>query len=155
MITIQEAKSLLKIDKNDLDEECIKHSDIYLEVGQMCAEAISRRDEKKELKEEAWAKEFIGIKSNTKVSDQQAKSMADYSDNYKEALREFLDAKKEAEEWIVIKEAWTARAAMLKYLCELYISGFYGVNVKVKSDKYEEIKEKINKERKAYDNQSF
>lgn len=144
---INEAKELLVIDKNSLDEECIKHSNIFLEVGRECAEAISLRDEAKEKKEEVWAKEFIKIKQGGKISDQQAKSMADSSDEYQNSLRDFLNKKRKADDWTIIKESWQYRAAMLKYLCELYISGFYGVIAISKEDKYEKMKERLNKER--------
>lgn len=146
-MTLEEAKKLIKIDKYLLDDECEKHTTYFLEIAQGYADAISRRDELKEDRDYIFSKQFLIAKGGEKISDLVATSKAESSDEYINATRLYLQSRKEAEEWSSMKESWQQRASMLKYLSELYISGYFGINVKSPDIGYETIKHRLEKGR--------
>lgn len=148
MITLEEAKKLLAINTNKLDDECRFQPEIYYEVAANTVKAISVRDKLKEDKDNIWSKQFIKEKVEGKLdgktlSDKTAETFADTSEEVEAANNEYLKAKEEADAWGALKESYQQRAVMLKELCGLYISGYFGeVSVKSQEVKETELKER-------------
>lgn len=130
-ISLEEAKDLLLINRQDLDIEVQRQAQTYWQVAEQCAEAISIRDSLKEEKDKVWAEQFIVNKVEAKldgkgVSDKVAETYTDASKIYSKANKEYLDAKLDADKWIGMKESWQQRAVMLRELCGLNASLNYG-----------------------------
>jgi len=146
-MTLEDAKKLLNIDRNLLEEECSRHTTYFSEVAENYTDAVSRRDELKEEKDFINAKQFLIAKGGEKISDLVATSRAEVSDEYKNVVKLYLKSRKEADEWSAMKEAWQQRASMLKYLSELYISGYFSISVRTPNSEYETIKQRLEKGR--------
>lgn len=151
MITLSEAKKLLEINTTKLDDECRFQPELYYEIAENAVKSISLRDKLKEEKDNTWSRQFIKEKVEGKLdgktlSDKTAETFADVSAEVEKANNNYLKAKEEAEEWIALKESFQQRAAMLKELCGLFVSGYFGeISVKSNSAKEAEIKERRKK----------
>jgi len=131
MITIEEAVGSLVIDTTKLDEECRFQPIIFYEVAKQAVLKSSERDFLKEKKDKIWANSFISEKMEGKLdgkslSDKTAETFADVSEKVEISTKEYLEKKKEADEWIALKDSFQQRAIMLKELCGLQVSGAYG-----------------------------
>jgi hypothetical protein len=155
LIPLNEARDYLIINKNQLEEECLKQPELLFMIGENCAEAVSIRDELKELKDIKWSEEFVKIKLQTtsKLTDAMVKSMVDTSKEYYSLLMDYLEAKKVADDWIALRDSFYQRASMLKLLADFYLSGFRS-NLEVKSStvdfenqKYDTLKKKMRGEK--------
>lgn len=137
-LTIEEAKDYLHIDRNKLDDEIEKQNEIYLMVAENHIEAINKRDSIKHKMDTEWSKIFVDVKSDGKPSDTLAKSIVESDPIYVNLYDEYLEAKKDADTWYAMRDAWEKRASMLKELCGLYISGYFG-NFEMKGGKVSEV----------------
>jgi len=155
MITLEEASRGLVIDIKKLDEECRFQPEIFYEVAKQAVLASSERDFLKEKKDKVWANSFISEKMEGKLdgkalSDKTAETFADVSEEVTKSTREYLEKKKEADEWVALKDSFQQRAVMLKELCGLQISGAYGEivvqNKTVDDSKIARIKKEMRKQ---------
>lgn len=137
-LTIEEAKDYLHIDRNKLDDEIEKQNEIYLMVAENHIEAINKRDKFKHNVDVIWSELFVDVKSDGKPSDTLAKSLVESNTKYIESYHDYLEAKLEADKWYAMRDAWEKRASMLKELCGLYISGYFG-NFEMKGGKVSEV----------------
>jgi len=148
MISLQEAREKLLINKNNLDEECKHQPELYYEVASNSVKAISERDRLKEEKDATWSKTFItnkmeGRLEGKSLSDKTAETFADTDEYVLKSNADYLKAKEEADEWIALKESYQQRALMLKELCGLYVAGYFGeISVKTKEASEVELKNK-------------
>jgi hypothetical protein len=149
MITVEEARRGLVIDTKRLDEELRFQPEIFYEVATRAVTIASERDELKDSKDRTWSSRFISEKMEGKIdgkqlSDKTAETFADVSEEVKEATKKFLEKKKEADEWLVLKESYQQRSVMLKELCGLQNSGNYGEVVRSKEEsKYEKLRKEM------------
>jgi hypothetical protein len=135
--TIKEAQKLLIIDKNNLDNELVGQAEIYATIGLKVAEAVSERDHLKEQVEIIFAdiaREFR--ESAEKVTEGKVQEHVQLHPKYNAVKKDYLDAKKAAEEWMAIRDAFGQRVSMLKELCGLYSSEYWTRDsVKTKAEK--------------------
>lgn len=144
----EEARKLLKIDRLNLTSELEKQPEIYDEVSEMCVYAISVRDSLKDEKERIWSEQFLSAKRNSAIdgktpSDKVAETMADTSKEFVEVSKSFLEAKKDADEWIGIKESFQQRMEMLRELNRILSRSLYN---EASESSYDRIKKQMRKE---------
>jgi hypothetical protein len=124
---IEEINELLLIEKDSLDDECMIYPEVFGKIGDEYVNAISIRDELKAESEKVWSKVLLEVKlGGEKVSDPTAKAMADTSEVYIKAFNAYLKAKANAEMWLIAKEKWEKKGVMLRNLCDLFVSGYWG-----------------------------
>ena len=129
----------LKIDKNALDEECMKQPSLYEKYSSISADALSDRDVKKLRVEEIRAQidreiRQKALNSGAKVTEKQIESEVTLDSRLKEVTNEYLEAKKVAETTQIIKESFQQKKDMLKVLADLYISNYFST-VESKNEK--------------------
>jgi len=127
---IANLKKILIIDRLNLEKELQEQPSIFFDIATQCAEAISERDKEKEERDRVWAKAFLTYKSTILAdgkypTDTATKSLADSSDDYREATDRYLGAKEKADILIGLKDALQERAVMLRELCGLWTTGYY------------------------------
>lgn len=125
-LTLANAKEMILIDKNSLDEELVKQASTFDDIADKVAELRSLRDEKKEELGRVKAERFTFYKDSAeKVTDKSAEASVLTDKSYKEIEIEYRDLCLEFEEWQNKKESFLQRASMLKELCGLFISGYW------------------------------
>lgn len=136
-LTLKEAKGMLLIDKNNLDSELINQADVYATIGLQVAEAINDRDFLKEEVEVTYARlANLYRESGEKVTEGKVAEHVQLHPNYSAVKTDYLKAKKVAEEWMAIRDAFGQRVSMLKELCNLYQAEYWTRDsVKTKSEK--------------------
>jgi hypothetical protein len=144
-MNLEEAKRGLQIRRNSLDTECERLPEIFWEVSKEYSNAVDTRDTLKHDAEKMWGQLYITFKK-TKVSDKTAESMADSAEEYHTLFKDFLFAKKIAEDWNSMKEAYEKKTVMLREMCGLIASGYYS-NITIKEpakDQLYEARKKAN-----------
>lgn len=129
-ITMEEARSLMKLDKNSLDTICETHSAIFDSVCVAFIESVNKRDTLKEAIDKVDAtigKNFREDNKDGKVTEAKVQEHILLHPDHDEAITEYLEAKKEAELWGAIKEAYIQRSHRIKDLTELYGYGYFTV----------------------------
>jgi len=151
-ITLQEAKELLQIDENHIDDIVKEYPAIYNEIAERFVEAKSLRDELKGKLKELWSREFLRIKKgNPRITDAIAKAEADIHPEYLEIQKDYFYLSKEADLWEKMLESWDRRAKMINNLCELIATGriaFFSVK-KSSTELYDTNKKEMRKEKEV------
>lgn len=127
---LQELERGLRIDKNDLDGEWIRHPDLTYKVNAEFASAISRRDGLKLSISELTAdldKQLRNdaVRAQAKITDTAIGREIDSMPKMVDAKRAYGLACYNADRWQGLKEAYTQRSYALKYLVELYGMGYF------------------------------
>jgi hypothetical protein len=149
MISKEEARRGLVIDTKRLDEELRFQPEIFYEVASTAVAVASERDALKDKKDRTWSSKFISEKMESKMdgkslSDKTAETFADVNEEVVQVTRDFLEKKKEADEWLVLKESYQQRSVMLKELCGIQSSGNYGEVVRSREEsKYEKLRKEM------------
>jgi hypothetical protein len=126
---LRQFTSNLRINKHDLDTELEQQSQILFDIAEKLATSNSRRDQAKEdltVKESELAETIqsedpkLGVaKVNVRVNAHPSRTAA---------WRDYVAAKKDAELWAALHEAWKARGYALKSLCDLQLANYYTTN---------------------------
>lgn len=148
-LTIQEAERLLKIDKNNLDEEMVRHPVLLAEIGRHHVAACDDRDRAKDVMENADAVTYLTAKRAAvdKPTDYSVKQTAKASPKAKRAQERYRDAKAVAAGWEVLWTAFMQRSFMLNKLAELYTAQFYSSDSSYQRPSYERKKHVTRKKR--------
>lgn len=136
---LEEARKLLLISKNNLDEACQTQADIFYEVAEEVAFANSHRDYMKEQLVKRDAELAVDIRkkseqSGEKLTETKLQQMLQTHPEHLKTFDEWLEAKLNAERWSALKDSFLQRASMIKELCALFISGYYA-DIEVKGNK--------------------
>lgn len=154
-------KSILNIDKHKLDMECETHANTLFSISEEVVEAQEKRDAYKVLVEETYAQVDADLRANAnnkgeKITEAKLANSILLDNSYKMVYNTYLEAKAEYDKLYALKEAYISRGVMLRTLCELYISGYWGgITVKgnttqgIKDIKYKETLENISKGKSA------
>lgn len=146
-LTLEEAKKLLRIDKNSLDTMCVQHPELFFEVSDMCTYAIAYRDKTKEDMDQMWSTVATKLRKAEKITDKAVQELVSIDPAYIKAKNEFLDAKHEAERWSALKDAFMQRSGMIRSLCDLFVTGHYNIatvqSTKPRMAGYKQTREKI------------
>lgn len=119
-------KSLLKIDKNNLDEEVIQHSVHFHEVNEHLERIISLHDEAKAKAEERFNSLYLTIKAGEgKVTVKDAEAQVAQDSEYKKLKQAQVDLAEQVGQWTALSKSWSTRSKMLDLLCSLYSSGYW------------------------------
>src|ERR1035437_8985262 len=126
-------KRALKIDKDALDEALMRQPQLFDDVAQEHAEAISERDALKEAVDVAKARAELSVrlkleKLGEKVTEPLVKTRTELHPDYRQAVKDYLQAKKASDILQAHKEAFQQRSYVLKDLAALYVAGYFSVN---------------------------
>lgn len=122
-MTLDEARKYLLVDTSDLTRECTIYADIYDKIGKNYFEAVSVRDAKKQLMEEVWSGLFTNLKEELNKSDKATEALVEIHKDYKNSVKNYLEAKLEADYWFSVKESFDKKAHFVKELGEFFIAG--------------------------------
>jgi len=143
---IEEAKELLLIDKNSLDDVCLEQSSLFEKIGSTYVNAISKRDKAKEEfhtidAQLAITKRKEADLSNIKLTEAKLAEMVQVHPEHEEAMERYFYYKHEADKWGVLKESFSQRKDMIEIVCKLYLTGYFNSETSVKESKYTNITE--------------
>lgn len=129
-LTLEEAKELLLINKNGLDEVCITQAQILDDISDRVVGARSQRDEVKAELEELSASLSLKYRKTAedageKITEGKITAKIQSDDGYKKCSQRLFDLRNESELWENKKQSFLQRASMIKLLCELYLAGYY------------------------------
>lgn len=130
MLTLDDAKLILRIDKQALDEELISQAGTFYEISSRYVEAVGNRDFlNNAYKEAVAAADLFFRKAATKSADKWTEtriaSEVSSSDLVTAAKAKVLQASKEVDDWAALRDAFHQRSFMLRDLVQLYIAGYY------------------------------
>ena len=121
----------LKIDKNILDYEWERQPSLVFVWGSKYADSIFERDKKKEQVELKYAEIDSKIRENpgmydiSKITETVVKSKVIQSKEYRTAMNDFLEAKKNSEVLAVARNALEHKKKALEFMTQLYLSGYW------------------------------
>lgn len=126
MITYEEVKSSLPIDKHSLDTEISRQAETYFHVSEKLAHLSGERDAAKEQLNRTEALLYTEIgRSEEKLPDTKIKMRVALDPKYQEAQDRYAAAKREVDTWVGLQVAYQQRTYMLRELCDLYLANYY------------------------------
>lgn len=146
-------KSLLKIDKNALDDAIEEQAVLYHEICEHYALAVSLRDEAHENVKTVDAELNQAIRNNAqaKITEAAIASMVTDSEEHKKAMHDYLQSKLTVDMLAALRDSFNQRSYMIKELCALYAAEYF-VRINVKEGKtktatknYESTRERMKK----------
>jgi hypothetical protein len=139
----------LSIDKYKLDDEWSKQPDLYHAYGAMLADAENERDRAKEFLDltEATVSDIIR-RTSEKTTETSIKNQVLMHEDYKEAMRTYLEKKNACKHLQVVISALEHKKSALENLVKLFLSDYYSEPSvpKVARDKAEEVQRDIETE---------
>lgn len=153
-------RALLKIDKHSLDKEIQTQPEIFYDVSEKLALAISRRDaayeDKKQIENDL--SDVMRAKltqAGGRVTNAAVETAVKTNKKFTAAVQRYLKLAKRAARWEALKEAFRQRSFMLGQLTALYEANYFtsnsAVSNKFSDQKYEERKQKLARGRRAED----
>ena len=151
-LTLEEAENLIAIDKNDLDTICQIHPEIFHRIAKSGADMKSLRDEAKETLQKVEATESLAIRTQLdkvgeKATEVKISQLLQLSERREKAVSRYLNAKAEAEAWLILKETFLERAFMLKNLCDLHGQSYFTTTTlkssSVQQQSYENLRQRL------------
>lgn len=79
--------------------------------------------DKKQLMEEVWSGLFTNLKEELNKSDKATEALVEIHKDYKNSVKNYLEAKLEADYWFSVKESFDKKAHFVKELGEFFIAG--------------------------------
>lgn len=130
MYTIEQLQEMLKIDKNDLDEEIVRQPEIYYQVAQQCSEKQSQRDYAYDDIKRAYAEISLEVREDferegRKSTEALVEATVRADPGYIKAQEQHAKLRLEADKYAALQEAFSQRAYMLRELVKLYVSGYF------------------------------
>ena len=130
MITLEELKEHLAINKTKLDDEVSNQPMLFFEVSEAYVEAAAERDACKEeltsidatLDGEVRA---ALAKSEDKVTEAMVKNSVQSHSKHQDAFDTYMAAKTKADLLLALKEAFAQRNYMLKELAHLFVASYF------------------------------
>jgi hypothetical protein len=133
MVDIKQLEQKLLIEDHALDIALREHPDLFYQVANALALAISERDEAKLALDEIEAEAAMAIRDEAakyeeKITDKTVEMRVKTDAGVMKAARQFIQFKNEATRWTVLKEAYESRSYALSKLVDLYIANYYSSN---------------------------
>lgn len=129
---MEQNKELLRIDRNDLDGELIRQSQVFYDISEETVQAIAARDKAKDELDTVCSKISIQIRTNPpagiKITEDTIASLVTTDSNVVKAKANYLSAKEEADRLINLQAAYQMRGKMLHDLTALFIAGYFTVS---------------------------
>lgn len=117
----------LQIDKNNLDEECIKQPMLYQSLSEEHVLAVAERDTLKESLAviDAQVAEELRTSSTEKITDKKCADMVQTDARHKQAYGKWQEAVKKAAYLQTLVYAADQRGKMLRELAQLFVAGYF------------------------------
>lgn len=120
----------LAIDRNDLDEHLIAQPQLFSDVGDKFARAVSVRDMARDDLRSVESTITLRVKRehdarNEKCTEKIIDAHVQNDVERRNAFQKLVTAQYEVERWEGLKESYRQRASMLRDLCSLYIANYY------------------------------
>ena len=128
MIKTDEFRQYLKIDKHALDQELEEQPMLLFQISEAYVQAAAERDMLKEQLATADAKLDNKIRmdyGDTKYTEAMVKNSIQTDKKHDAAMLKYLDAKKQADLLLALKEAFQSRGYMIRDLCSLYNANYF------------------------------
>ena len=143
MFTLDDAREALKIYKYALDDMCAIHPVAFENVTEATALSIDKRDTKKDrlariLAKQARALRVRMLEKGEKPTEVRLEQEAILTREYREALDEYMEAKKEADLWLGMRDSYMQRGRALQDICKLALAGYFS-EITIKSSEIEEV----------------
>ncbi len=130
MFSFDDYTEHLNIDKNGLDEECLKQPILYEHYSTEWAEAVNKRDRLKQKLDNYKAglekKVRRKLAKKSKVTEKMIENAVLTDKKYQKKVDRYLKAKGKANKLGVRREAFAQKKDMLKILTDLFIGNYYG-----------------------------
>ena len=123
-------KARLQIDKDDLDNEVVRHATLFQEVGEEYTRMVSVRDKLKEQIDREGAKVGLTIRAKLKgekITVDELNARVNLDAAYCKLRDKYIDINNEAAQWYILKDSFHSRRYMIQEMCNLYNSGYWGV----------------------------
>lgn len=133
---VTEFRAYLAIDKSALDDALQQQADLYFQVSQEYALALSLRDEAKETLARVDAGLSFSFRqreekaTESKVKDQVAKDV-----QHAMSYSDYLAKKTRADVLFSLQESFSQRGYAIRYLCNLYQATYFTTTVKQKGER--------------------
>jgi len=137
-------KQRIKIDKNNLSNECVNQPIMYSEIGEMATKAKSQARRAKDFYELVVARKKTDIRANaekygiTKVTEGAIDAITIQNGEVQGALVSLRDAEEISEALSILLGAGEQRKAMIRDLVTLYVYEYYS-NTDMKGDERDSI----------------
>lgn len=140
----EEFRGNLKIKRNDLDSELVRHPEYSYQVSEKYVLAVSKRDEAKEALKQIDAQlgeEFRSGESGKKLTQAAVTDRIELHPDHQKAKARYLRYCREADQWEALKEAFLSRGFVLRDLVALHLSQHYSLGVSsIRDSKLEEVR---------------
>lgn len=140
---------LLEIDRDSLDSALIEQPQLIQEVGERFVEAVSERDylydevSRVDANLDSDVRADLEEELGKKPTEAMVSSSIITHDDHIEIKDKYLQSKKDAEAWRILRDSFMERSKALRELGNLYMSGYFAIdsvsddkegNAQVKSD---------------------
>lgn len=125
---LEELRQQLKIDQDALDEVVIQQPVLFDKVAEQYTLLISQRDEAKAEVEELYAEldGEIRAKAKEKLTNPEIDAKISRNTTYRREEKRYQRLVSEAARWATLRESFMQRSFMIRELCGLYSSGYWG-----------------------------
>ena len=135
--SLTDIKGMLLINKHRLDDELEVQAEVAGHISEALASANSRMSACKEELDQVAAKVLLELRSGgEKLTAGEVTAEVEVDPTRVSKLREYLAAKKEAEQWSGAHDAWKQRGFALKGLGDLYVAQYFVVDSAGKDNGY-------------------
>lgn len=155
---VDELRELLAIDKHSLDDEIQKQPQLFFKVSEAQVSAAARRDylkeEIKRVDAELHAKHRRLIeKTGSRATDAAVTAAIQADPDHQRAVDAHINAAKEADLLVALKESFSQRSYMLRDLATLFVANYFEsssmkANSAASDIRYEKAKDKMAEARK-------
>lgn len=141
---LEALQKALAIDKFEIDEEIVRHSQIHNEVGDEAAKAIANRDYLKDelarLDAALYLKYKVKLdKAGGRVTEASIQNSITLDKDRVALSGRYLKAKERADRYNALKDSFSQRGYMLRDLASLYVTKYYDAD-SIKGDAAKNLK---------------
>tara|TARA_Y100000310_G_scaffold329558_1_gene399657 strand:- start:2 stop:472 length:471 start_codon:yes stop_codon:yes gene_type:complete len=128
---MEDYKEYLKIDKDNLDEECMNQPILYDEFASQVPDLVFAMDMTKLSMEECWADLYKQIVAKAvhhgekKPTEKTIETAITMTGEYQQLQDKYYQAKKKAEKAKIVREAFMQKKEMIRGLIELHNSTYF------------------------------
>lgn len=143
-LTLEQAQQLLLIDRDNLDDECVRYASLMYDIGTECAISVSERDEAKMIVEQTYAnlarqKRADAERNSIKLTEAKVEELVRTDDEYIEANNEYLEKKRNCDLWYSMRDSFASKGKMVVEVCNLFLAGYFGDKVIKSSESTEQV----------------
>jgi hypothetical protein len=132
MHTLEQLEAMLIINRENLEEELLHQPQLFYEVSESHAEAMSKRDMAKHAADTMFADlgmQYRATHSTEKVTEAATERAVTADPTYVKQLDWYLKYKAESDKWGALQDAYAQRVSMLRDLIQLLVQGYWGTGI--------------------------